>query len=491
MASVINTNVQALNAQRNLGRSSNVLSTALQRLSSGLRINSAKDDAAGLAISERMTSQIRGLNQAARNANDGISLAQAAESSMSSMTDTLQRIRELAVQSSNATNSATDRQALQNEVNQLVAELDRQAVSAEFNGMKIFDGSFGTANFQIGANAKETISTTTANFRTTQYGVNRVIGYGTSGAAVTDANMAAGLGNRIAGETLVVNGSLGSASITVVDSSAKTVAEQVNAVTATTGVKATASTDVTNMVFSAVGNYKFSLKSDNATAVTVSFNLTATTGADALTSAVAAINDQSAKTGVTAAVNTAGTGLNITNQTGNTIYIANGAGNTNAGTIVAGGVVNGTVAAVGAADNAIAISGQLTLMSDKTFSASGDVGESLAAATVSSTLSAVNTLDITNFNNAQLAINIVDGAMNSVNYQRAKFGAMQSRFETAIANLNVSSENLSASRSRILDTDYAQETAALTRGQILQQAGTAMLAQANALPNAVLTLLRV
>ncbi len=244
------------------------------------------------------------------------------------------------------------------------------------------------------------------------------------------------------------------------------------------------------MAFSAVGNYKFSLKSDNAAAVTISFNLTATTGADALTAAVAAINDQTAKTGVTASVNTAGTGLNLTNQTGNTIYLANGAGNTNAGTIVAGGVVNGTVAAVGAADNAIAITGQLTLMSDKTFSASGDAAETLTAASVSSTLSAVNTLDITNFNNAQLAINIVDGAMGSVNYQRAKFGAMQSRFETAIANLNVSSENLSASRSRILDTDYAQETAALTRGQILQQAGTAMLAQANALPNAVLTLLR-
>ena len=490
MASVINTNVQALNAQRNLGKSSNVLSTALQRLSSGLRINSAKDDAAGLAISERMTSQIRGLNQAARNANDGISLSQAAESSMSSMTDTLQRIRELAVQSSNATNSATDRQALQNEVNQLVAELDRQAVSAEFNGMKLFDGSFGTASFQIGANAKETISTTTANFRTAQYGVNRVVGYGTSGAAATDANMAAGLGNRIAGETLVINGSIGSSTITVADSSAKTAAQQVNAVTASTGVKATASTEVTNMAFGAAGTYKFSLKSDNATAVTVSFSLTAATGADALTSAVTAINDQSAKTGVTASVNTAGTGLSLTNETGNTIYIANGAGNTNAGTIVAGGVVNGTVAAVGAADNAIAITGQLTLTSDKTFSATGDAAESLTAATISSTLNAVNALDITNFANAQLAINIVDGAMGSVNLQRAKFGAMQSRFETAISNLNVSSENLSAARSRIRDTDYAQETAALTRGQILQQAGTAMLAQANALPNAVLTLLR-
>ncbi|MFM9885939.1 MAG: flagellin [Burkholderiales bacterium] len=492
MAAVINTNVQSLNAQRNMGKSSNILSTALQRLSSGLRINSAKDDAAGLAISERMTSQIRGLNQAARNANDGISLAQAAESSMSSITDTLQRIRELAVQSSNATNSASDRQALQGEVNQLVAELDRQAVSAEFNGQKIFDGSFGAASFQIGANAKETITTTTANFRTTQYGVNRVVGQASAAAAgagaITAGQIAAGTGNRINGETLTINGSLGSAAITVVDSSAQTVAQQVNDVSATTGVKATASTDITDMTFSAAGSYAFTLKSDNATAVNVSFSLTAASGATALASAVSAINDQSAKTGVSASVNTAGSGLNLSNATGNTIYIANSAaGNTNAGTITAG---TGIVAAATGAANAIAITGQVTLLSEKTFSATGTTLETLALAAESSALNAVNTLDITNFANAQLAINIVDGAMGSVNTQRAKFGAMQSRFETAIANLNVSSENLSASRSRILDTDYAQETAMLTRGQILQQAGMAMLAQANALPNSVLTLLR-
>ena len=488
MASMINTNVQALNAQRNLGKSTSLLSTALQRLSSGLRINSAKDDAAGLAISERMTSQINGLNQAARNANDGISLSQTAEGALSTMNDTLQRIRELAVQSSNVTNSATDRQAMQNEVNQLVAELDRQSVASEFNGMKIFDGSFGTATFQIGANANQTISATTTNLRTSQYGVNRVAGQVSSGAAATDANIAAGTGNRIAGETLVVSGSLGSSSITVVDSSAKTVAAQVNAVTGSTGVRATAKTEVTDLAFSAVGSYSFTLKSDNATPVTIAFSLTATTGADALTSAVTAINDQSAKTGVFASLNAAKTGLTLSNQTGNTIYLANSlATNTNGGTITTGAA---TIAAAGVANNAVAITGQLTMLSEKTFSASGDAAESLTAASVSSSLSAVATLDITTFDNAQLAIDIVDGAIASVTGQRAKFGAMQSRFETTISNLNIASENLSASRSRIRDADYAQETANLTRGQILQQAGTAMLAQANALPNSVLSLLR-
>jgi flagellin len=488
MSMQINTNIASLNAQRNLSRSGDVLSTALQRLSSGLRINSARDDAAGLAISERMTSQIMGLNQAARNANDGISLAQTAEGGLSSINDTLQRIRELAVQASNATNSSSDRQALQNEVNQLVAELDRQSVAAEFNGMKLFDGTFGTATFQVGANANQTISATTANFRTAQYGVYRVSGQASSGATATDANVAAGAGNRTNGETLVVNGFLGSSTITAVDSSVKTIVDQVNAVTPLTGVKATGSTDVSNMTFATPGSYAIGIKSDNASPIVVSFSLGAVSGNDALTVAVTAVNDQSAKTGVTAMVNAAGTGLTLSNSTGNTIYLTNSnVANVNAGAITVGGA---TLAATGAADNNVAITGQLTLMSEKSFSATGTAGEALSAASMSSALNAVSTLDVTTFANAQLALSIVDGAVSSVNGQRAKFGAMQSRFETTIANLQVAAENLTASRGRIRDADYASETAELTRGQILQQAGTAMLAQANQLPNSVLQLLR-
>ena len=183
MASTINTNVASLTAQRNLGISQNSLNTSIQRLSSGLRINSAKDDAAGMAISERFTSQIRGLNQAARNANDGISLAQTAEGAMKAAGDILQRVRELAVQSANASNSASDRQALQQEVNQLVAELDRVAQTTEFNGAKLLDGSFGTQQFQVGANANQTIVAATANLRTHTYGNNQVSGTGAGGAA--------------------------------------------------------------------------------------------------------------------------------------------------------------------------------------------------------------------------------------------------------------------------------------------------------------------
>src|SRR6218665_4033285 len=173
MASIINTNIASLTAQRNLGLSQSSLNTSIQRLSSGLRINSAKDDAAGLAISERFRSQIRGLNQAVRNANDGISLAQTTEGALKSSGDILQRVRELAVQSANATNSSSDRQALQAEVSQLVSELDRIAQTTEFNGAMLIDGSFGTQPFQVGANANQTIVAATANLRTSRYGNNQ------------------------------------------------------------------------------------------------------------------------------------------------------------------------------------------------------------------------------------------------------------------------------------------------------------------------------
>jgi flagellin len=181
MASTINTNINSLTAQRNLSMSQASLSTSLQRLSSGLRINSAKDDAAGLAISERFTTQIRGLNQAARNANDGISLAQTAEGALKASSDILQRVRELAVQSANASNSAGDRQALQAEVGQLVAELDRISQTTEFNGSKLLDGTFGTQQFQVGANSNQTITTSTANLRTNVYGNNQLQASGGDG----------------------------------------------------------------------------------------------------------------------------------------------------------------------------------------------------------------------------------------------------------------------------------------------------------------------
>ena len=489
MSSTINTNINTLTAQRNLGTNQASLSTSIARLSSGLRINSAKDDAAGLAISDRLNAQIRGLNQAVRNANDGISLAQTAEGALKASTDILQRVRELAVQSANATNSAGDRQALQAEVGQLVSELDRISQTTEFNGSKLLNGTFGTQQFQVGANANQTITAATANLRTAVYGNNQVKAGG------ADAVQAAWGANATLGGSLTINGSLGSATITVADNStAKANADLVNAQTAKTGVTATARTEV-NVTFDTVGSYSLSLRSDNGTAQVVSFAVTATGTADGLGAAVAAINDQSSKTGVTAALNAAGTAVVLTNASGNDISVSDtavqNAGAVTINKIDGAGALGATAVVLNAdttADDSTVV-GYLTLDSDKSFSADVDTSNILAA-DASSTLNKVSELDVTTFAKATDALKTVDSALAFISGERAKLGALQSRFETTISNLQVTSENLSASRSRIVDADFAMETANLSRAQILQQAGTAMVAQANQLPQGVLALLR-
>ena len=275
----INTNINSLTAQRHLGMSSTALSTAIERLSSGLRINSAKDDAAGLAISDRFTSQIRGLNQAVRNANDGISLAQTTEGAMKASSDILQRVRELAVQSANASNSAGDRQALQNEVGQLVSELDRIAQTTEFNGQKILDGTFGTAQFQVGANANQTIVAATANLRTSVYGNNQNVASNGSGIGASATQATAGT-NGVTTGSVAINGYLGTGTLTVaVSASAKATADQINALKASTGVTATSATEVRLGGMATAGSYTLTLEGDNVGAAkTVSFTITSTTG---------------------------------------------------------------------------------------------------------------------------------------------------------------------------------------------------------------------
>ncbi len=282
--SIINTNTISLNAQRNLASNSASLATTIQRLSSGLRINSARDDAAGLAISERFSTQIRGLNVAVRNANDAISLAQTAEGALGEMGSNLQRIRELAVQSANATNSASDRQALNAEVGQLVLELGRVAQTAEFNGQKLLDGSFGAAIFQVGANEGETISASTADFRTDKYGNNRVT---TTGPGTQSApNMPFTFNGVLAGDTVAINGQSASANISyAINAQAKDIADAINQVADRTGVRATAQTEM-GMSFSAAGTYTLELTSSNSVAETVSFNLRGTQGADGLSAAL-------------------------------------------------------------------------------------------------------------------------------------------------------------------------------------------------------------
>ena len=542
MPQIINTNIASLNAQRNLNTSQNALATALQRLSSGLRINSAKDDAAGLAISERFTSQIRGLDQARRNANDGISLAQTAEGALQTSGDILQRIRELAVQSANATNSAGDRAALNSEAQQLMSELDRVATSTEFNGQKLLDGSFTAATFQVGANANQTITATSANFRTSSYGDYRIgalaahttsgIGDLSVGSTATSllTSGTAGDTSRVVGDTLNISSAAGTFNVNyAAGASAADVAADINQANA--GVHASATTDLVlgagdgggANVFTQGDTFTFYLSTDNKTAAgtapatfqTVSFTVGGTSGngavtsADQLSSAVTAFNDVSAKTGVVAKVVTTDNGMygvELTSNTGDDLRIAADASNAGLvdaedrsvidGDTTTGGTVSaiGQTAATGvwADGDGTWFTGELTVDSDKSFSiTAGNGTDFLVNAGVNAgQLQKVADIDISSFASATRSLALVDSALAVVNGQRANYGALQSRFANTISNLQTTSENLTASRSRIQDADFAQETANLTRAQILQQAGTAILAQANAVPNNVLTLLR-
>lgn len=383
MASTINTNIQSLTAQRNLASSQASLTTSMQRLSSGLRINSAKDDAAGLAISDRMTSQIRGLNQAGRNANDGISLAQTAEGALSTVTNNLQRIRELAVQASNGTNTQSDRDALNGEVNQLKAEIQRVSEQTSFNGTKLLDGSFSGVQFQVGANAGELIGISTiTNVSTASLG-----GALTRTTASVNASALTGFATAIAAGGVTINGTdIGAiAAAGSAQERAGQIVEAMNRVAPTTGVGA---------------------------------SYDGVTGAITLTS-------------------------------------------------------SGTIAVAGTAPS-VTTSG---------FAANATLG-------TTTTTTGIGALNVSNFVDAQQAISQIDKALKSVSSGRADLGAIQNRFSSTVENLASSTENLSASRSRIQDADFASETANLSRAQILQQAGTAMVAQANQLPQGVLSLLR-
>ncbi|MBO6849964.1 MAG: flagellin [Marinobacter sp.] len=387
MPQIINTNIASLNAQRNLNASQTDANTALQRLSSGLRINSAKDDAAGLAISERFQSQITGLNMAQRNANDGISLSQTAEGALDEITANLQRIRELAVQSANASNSNSDREALNQEVQQRVAEINRIAGQTSFNGLRVLDGSLPTQTFQVGANTGETIQVNGLDARGSQLG--SVIG-DTSGILNADVSGMTVAERFENGETVdftvdlpLLDGS-GTTTLSITDaSSLQDILGQVNAQTPQTGITAYLNKNNDEIIFSSAFDQPFTV--------------------------------------------------------------------------------------------------DVTVASGTTFS---------VATTVPDDLVTVNDTDVSTQAGADLAMISLDYAIDQINGLRAELGAVQNRFESTIANLSTTSENLSASNSRIRDADFAKESAELARTQVLQQAGLSVLAQANARPQQVLQLLQ-
>ena len=510
MALSINTNIASLNAQRNLSKSQGGLNNAMQRLSSGLRINSAKDDAAGLAISARMTAQIRGLNQAARNANDGISLAQTAEGALQESTNILQRMRELAVQSANDTNSNSDRESLDAELTQLKAELNRIAETTQFNGKNLLNGDMTDATFQVGANS----------------GVNQTISFSINSAKSAD------LGTVAAGTTttgdLAAGAGTTNTSLTL-EAAASGVAG--NDITVSIVSAATTQTNETAVLTLADG-------ADGDSIVIDGMTLTIAGGAaskeDMATALAAHANsaDQS--------VNTTGTNITVSGtSTGNWTYTAPGSAD---GTIaieaVAGGdvtnfaettdgsnlasvgsIVDGVAAAAttsAASGSAITVTvdasniGTVTTANIASAIAADTDSAALVTATGNATIAAVESgitlsggtddvtvgasvvvedISIATRGDAQTAITSVDAALSEVDTIRGNLGAVQNRFESTIANLQSVSENLSAARSRILDADIAAETATMTRNNILQQAGVSILAQANQLPQLALSLL--
>jgi flagellin len=474
MSLVINTNIMSLDAQKNLQTSGNDLATSLQRLSSGMRINSAKDDAAGLAIADRFTSQINGLNQAARNANDGISLAQTGEGALAQATANLQRIRELAVQSLNATNSASDRQALDAEVQQLKAEIDRVAQTTTFNGVKLLDGSFASQNFQVGANQGEVISVAAiTSARTSALGQSYTASH-TSTA--TTAALAAG--------DLTLNGAAIQASVAGSGAgqraaSAYSIAAAING--SQSAVVATANaTSITGAAATTFGNITAGDLTINGVAVG------AVVGGGAApaqgTAVAAAINAVSAASGVSASADAAGK-VTLTASDGRDIIIGQSGTASAASTGLTSATTHGTI--------------NLTASSPTTNVSIVVAGNTPASAGLTATTyagaaggTAVSNIDVLSVSGANATLNSADSALSQVDSIRAALGAYQNRFQSAINSIQTTSENLTASRSRIQDADFAAETANLTKAQILQQAGTAMVAQANSSPQNVLSLLK-
>ena len=495
MASVINTNIASLNAQRNLLKSQNDMQTAMQRLSSGLRINSAKDDAAGLAISDRMTAQINGLNQATRNANNAMSVAQIAEGALGEITNALQRIRVLAVQSANDTNTATDRASLQKEVSQLQQEITRLATQTSFNGKNLLDGTFAGQVFQVGAYADQTLGFSIGDSRAASIGTYQI---STTGSAGIEAAVAASAGyptaNNMSAQDITIQGPRGEATLssatTITDGvTAKEIADAVNSQSEQTGVTATARTTVTMSSLASAGTVSFTLHGANDKTATVTANITDPNDLSALANA---INQTTGTTGVSASFDKETGKLTLVQAEGYDIGIE-GFNNSAGGTISVAGSEGSAVSLTSGSTNSTRVGGEVTFNASGPFSVSVSVAGKLfdAADTANyGKLKSVADIDIGTQQDANDALKIVDGALAYVDDLRADLGAIQNRFSSVVSSNSVTSENVAAARSRVLDADFAAETANLSRAQILQQAGTAMLAQANASTQNVLTLLR-
>ena len=466
MSLVLNTNIDSLVAQNSLTTSGGQLATALQQLSSGLRINTAADDAAGYAIAQGMTSQINGLGQAAQNANDGVSLTQTAQGALTEITNDLQTMRDLAVESLNATNSAQDRADLNQQFQQLSADIDQVAKTASFNGVTLLDGSFAGATFQIGANAGQTITVSSVtSSRTSALGAS--FSATVNGTATTAALAAGDLslnGTAIAASVAgASNGQTADSAYAIaqaINSSQNTVVATANA-TSVAGGAATAST--------AIAANTFQINSVNVGAVA-----SGSTAALEAANIASAINAVSAATGVSAAVN-GSNGVTLTAADGRDINITG----TITGTGLTAANTSGTVSLSSTSTSGIVIAGNNA----------GHAGLTGGTTASSATGTSIAQSDVLTVADSNAALTSIDAALQQVAATGAQLGAYQNRFQAAITGLNTDATNLSSAKSGIVDTDYAQATSNLSKAQILQQASTAMVAQANTIPQNVLTLL--
>ena len=499
MPSVINTNVSSLLSQNSLSKNSTALQNSMERLSTGVRINSAKDDAAGLAITTRMTSEIRGLNAAVRNANDGISVAQTAEGSLGEITNILQRLRELAVQSANSSNNSTDRSFLDTEAQQLIAETNRIGAQTNFNGIKLLNGSFSSQNFQVGAGEGEVIAFNSISD-------SRASALGSHSLSTTGTMMGRALATSVADEAAVLTAlttpiadaaagfklqtALGGSSSNILyaaDSGADVIAAAINTAANASGITATARNSATLNSFSTAGTVAFNLKGGLGTTVAISATIATTSDLGAL---AAAINGATGTTGITASFASPSdkSVLTLDTSDGRSILIEN--------LLIAGSASNTAkvnTIAIGAAttSDSTIIVGTVDMVSSK-----GQITTVQGPATVMGSASALSTFNsvasvsLTSQAGSSAALSVIDQALTQVNNTRASLGGLMNRFAATVSNQGTTIANLAASRSRIMDTDYAVETTNLAKAQIIQQAATAMLAQANQSSQSVLALLK-
>jgi flagellin len=501
MGMVLNTNIGSIQAQRALTESRKEMEIAMERLATGSRINGAADDAAGLAMVERMNTQIRGLTMATRNANDGIALIKTVENALVEVSGMLQRMRELAVQAANDTNTPTERAFANNEFNQLQLEISRVSLNTRYNGAQVLNGSFSAKSLQVGTESGETLDFSIGNVESSKLGAYVISGKNTS--AVVGSVTATDPTNAIAGDDVTITAGSVSRTIDVeAYDSAKDVARKINAVAGGTQVTAEAR------------SYAWLYTADAAPSTNARLNINGfETAAFSISSndvsdAVQKINAISASTGVQAS-STNDYKILLSDRDGDDIIVINSSTRTDLtvqslavdattpygySSSATGGTNTVTLTASGSATDTVNVRGNLRLSSTADFSVTQSTADGYfdyaSGGTVAAPLLNISEVDVLTRITASDALAIIDGAIATTSSMRGGLGTLQNRLEYTVSNLMKVTEFTIGAKSRIADADFAAETSRLAKAQVLQQAGAAMLAQANGSTDVVLQLIR-